>query len=417
MPAAHLNERLSVLHPGAFTMLSPMARRAYLPLGIPQQAAQARNVLRKATIGEITDGAGNPLAIPSLARHFPTLDPKLALLYPPQYGLPDLRTAWRDALHEANTPTSNPVVTAGITHALSLCGELFTGPDVPLIVGVPYWDNYELIFSLKTGCPIVTYPFFDAERRFNVEGLVAAARGVNGPSCILLNFPSNPTGYSPYPGEVEALVEALRGLPHPVAVVCDDAYNGLYFDPKLHGRSVFGALSRGLDPARAIVCKVDGATKELVFFGGRVGFLTFSAEGEAGEILAEKAATLVRAGISTVSAPSQAVVLDALRSPTLAAERQTMHDILERRYYALRAAFEAHDVKTWPYNSGCFAVIEIPGHLDCERVRQQLIHDQSVGVIAVPQVNGLRVAFCSIEAEDIPDLVARLVQGVREARP
>jgi hypothetical protein len=33
----------------------------------------------------------------------------------------------------------------------------------------------------------------------------------------------------------------------------------------------------------------------------------------------------------------------------------------------------------------------------------------------VPQVNGLRVAFCSIEAEDIPDLVARLVAGVREA--
>ena len=415
MPAEQLNARLATLHPGALAMLSPMGRRAYLPLGIPQQAAQARHVTRKATIGEITDGEGMPLAIPSLARHFSTLDPRTALLYPPQYGLADLRTAWASHITEPDTPCSVPVVTAGITHALSLCGELFTGPDVPLLVGVPYWDNYELIFSLKTGCPIRTYPYFDASRRFNVRGLVETARAVGGPCCILLNFPSNPTGYSPYPDEVEALCEGLASLPHPVAIVCDDAYNGLFFDPALYGRSVFGALARVLDPARAVVCKVDGATKELVFFGGRVGFLTFSAAGEAGEILAEKAATLVRASISTVSAPSQAVVLDTLRSSTLAAERAEIHEVLARRYAALRDALQAHGVATWPYNSGCFALIELPPHLECETMRRRLIEEQSVGVIAVPQVNGLRVAFCSIEAEDIPDLVARIVRGIRGA--
>jgi aspartate/methionine/tyrosine aminotransferase len=415
MPAEQLNARLATLHPAAHALLSPMGRRAYLPMGIPQQAAQARHVLRKATIGEITDGQGMPLAIPSLARHFATLDPRTALLYPPQYGLADLRTAWAGHIAEADTPASVPVVTAGITHALSLCGELFTGPDVPLLVGVPYWDNYELIFSLKTGCPIRTYPYFDADRRFNVRGLVETARAVGGPCCVLLNFPSNPTGYAPYTDEVEALCEGLAGLPHPVAVVCDDAYNGLFFDPALYGRSVFGALSRALDPTRAIVCKVDGATKELVFFGGRVGFLTFSAGGEAGEILAEKAATLVRASISTVSAPSQAVVLDALRSPTLPAERASIHDELARRYHALRAALEAHDLRAWPYNSGCFALVELPEGVECDAMRHRLIEEQSVGVIAIPQVNGLRVAFCSIEADDIPDLVARIVRGFRGA--
>lgn len=413
MPAELLNSRLAALHPGAHAMLSPMGRRAFLPMGIPQQAAQARHVLRKATIGEITDGTGKPLAIPSLVRHFPTLDPRTALLYPPQYGLAELRTAWGRAIAEPDTRASNPVVTAGITHALALCGELFTGPDVPLLVGVPYWDNYELIFTLKTGCPIRTYPFFDADRRFNVKGLIETARSVGGRCCILLNFPSNPTGYSPYPDEVRALCEGLATLEHPVAIVCDDAYNGLFFDPELYGHSVFGALSRALDPNKAIVCKVDGATKELVFFGGRIGFLTFSADGEAAAILEEKAATLVRASISTVSAPSQAVVLDTLTSPSLPAERAAMHDILARRYEALREAFAAHDLRAWPYNSGCFALIELPEGMDCETMRHRLIEDHSVGVIAVPQVNGLRVAFCSIEAEDIPDLVARIVRGLR----
>ena len=96
-------------------------------------------------------------------------------------------------------------------------------------------------------------------------------------------------------------------------MVCDDAYHGLYFDPALYGRSVYGTLARAIDPARGVVCKVDGATKELVFFGGRIGFVTFSVEGPAAEALEEKAATLIRAAISTVSAPSQAAVLDALR--------------------------------------------------------------------------------------------------------
>ena len=407
-----LNERLSTAHPGAWAMLSDLGRRAFLPLGIPQQAAQARHVARRATIGEITDGAGDPLAIPSLARHFATLDARQALLYPPQYGFPELRAAWRRQLAEPDTPASLPVVTSGITHALSLCAELFTGPGVPLVVGVPYWDNYELIFSLKTGCPIVTYPFFGEDGRFNLAGLVAAVRGIGGPACVLLNFPSNPTGYAPYPDEVEALAGALADLPHPVAVVCDDAYHGLYFDPALYGRSVYGALARAIDPARGVVCKVDGATKELVFFGGRVGFVTFSAEGPAAEVLEEKAATLIRAAISTVSAPSQAAVLDALRSPTLAQERRAVHDVLATRYEVLRTSVAAHGLATWPYNSGCFALLKLPARLACEATRQRLILDHSVGVIAVPQVNGLRVAFCSIEAEDIPDLVARIARGI-----
>ncbi len=407
-----LNARLSAAHPGAWAMLSDLGRRAFLPLGIPQQAAQARHVDRRATIGEITDGSGHPIVIPSLARHFATLDPRQALLYPPQYGFPDLRAAWRSQIAEPGTPTSTPVVTSGITHALSICAELFTGPRVPLVVGVPYWDNYELIFSLKTGCPIVTYPFFGEDGRFNVAGLVAAVRGIGGPACILLNFPSNPTGYSPYPDEVEALAGALSDLPHPVAVVCDDAYHGLYFDPALYGRSVYGALARAIDPARGVVCKVDGATKELVFFGGRIGFVTFSVEGPAAEALEEKAATLIRAAISTVSAPSQAAVLDALRSPTLAQERAAVHDVLATRYAVLRDALRAHALDAWPYNSGCFALLKLPAHLECEATRQRLIRDHSVGVIAVPQVNALRVAFCSIEAEDIPDLVARIAKGV-----
>ncbi len=414
MTPAQLDSLLRDGHPGAHRLLSPLGHRAAMPLGIPQQSEQARNATRKATIGQITDGAGHPLVLPSLGRHFSGFADDRSLLYAPQYGLAPLRSAWQEHLALApDVPASVPVVTSGITHGLSLCADLFTTPDVPVVLGTPYWDNYEQIFTMRTGAPLRTYPFFDEDRRFNVTGLRATLSDLPGPAVVLLNFPSNPTGYSPFPDEVAALLDVLEQHRHPIVVVCDDAYNTLYFDDALYGKSVFGALAERLDKRRALVCKVDGATKELVFFGGRIGFLTFSAFGAAAEALAEKAAAILRGTISSVSAPAQAAVLGALASLTLPAEQARVIGVLARRFAALRDALDAQGLHPYPFNSGCFALVPLPPRLEAEATRQRLLLEHSVGVIAVPSSNALRVAFCSIEAEDIPDLVSRLVAGLR----
>lgn len=411
MTPTELNAVLATEHPAAHALLAPLGRRAALPLGIPQQSAQARDCVRKATIGEITRGDGTPLALPSLAVHFAGVDPKQALLYAPQHGLADLRAAWRRRLDpDGELAVSDPVVTAGITHGLSLCAELFTDPDVPVVVPLPYWDNYDVIFTLKTGAPVRTFPFYDGEG-FNVAGLEGALAG-SGRRVVLLNFPANPTGYSPRPDEAEAIVEVLTRAEGPLLVICDDAYQGLYFAPGVRPASIFPLLARRADPSRLLVAKVDGATKELVFFGGRVGFLTFSAPGRAGTALAEKAAALVRATISSVPAPSQAAVLAALRSPTLATEQRRVWEVLDERYAVLKDSLERAGLASFPFNSGCFALLPLPAGMECEAVRQRLIHEQSVGVIAIPQVNALRVAFCSIDAQDIPDLVERIARVV-----
>lgn len=413
-------------HPAVLKLLSPLGLRTALPFGIPQQAADAAGCERRATIGQITDGAGQPLALPSLARFFPGLAPREAFLYAPQHGLARLRTRWREhVLRSAGdgTPISEPVVTAGITHAISLCGELFTGPDRPLVVPLPYWDNYDTIITMRTGAPIYTFDFFDrppigqdGPPRFNVAGLRTALAALDGPATLLLNFPANPTGYSPLADEVEGpcgIVAAILAHPHPLAVICDDAYEGLFFGEGMYGRSIYGALARAADPERHVICKVDGATKELVFFGGRVGFLSFSVTGAAGAALAEKAAALIRSTISNGPAPSQAAVLHALESPSLEAEQRAVHSVLAERFHALRSALDRCCVPYYPFNSGCFCLLPLPEGMDAELTRKRLIVEQSVGVIQVPQVNALRVAFCGIEAADIPDLVERLARVIR----
>lgn len=402
---------LEAEHPAAARLLSPLGRRAEIPLGIPQQSAQAAGCERQATIGQITTGTGVPLTLPSIAEHFAELDARSAFLYAPTAGIKPLREAWKARL--AVPGTSLPIVTNGMSQGLSLCADLFGCPDHPLVLADPYWDNYETIWGMRTGAELRSFPFFDAERRFNLAGLSRRLEELRGPASLILNFPNNPTGYAPTHAEAEAILARVLAHPHPLAVICDDAYAGLYFDPACYGRSLFGELAARADRERLLAVKVDGATKELVFFGGRVGFLTFGVDGAAGEALIDKAGALLRGTISSVNAPAQAAVLAALRDPRTPAQQEEVLGLLRRRYDALHTALVAEGVDALPFNSGCFALVQLRPEQDAQDVRMRLIREQSTGVIAVPSANALRVAFCSVDETDIPDLVARIATVVR----
>ncbi len=408
--ASELNAALAALAPGAEACLSALGRRAALPLGIPQQSAEAAGCERQATIGQITTGSGRPLTLPAMRRHFVDLDERQAFLYAPTTGLLALRQAW--AARIGAEGMSLPLVTAGMSHGLSLVADLFGGPGHPLVLGAPFWDNYATIFQLRCDTELRPFNLFVGEQ-FNVPGMAAALATLDGPGTLLLNFPNNPTGYSPTVDVAEQIVRVVAAHPHPLVVVTDDAYGGLYFDDDCLPGSMFNALAAAVDPARTLVCKIDGATKELVFFGGRVGFLTFSAGGRAGEILVEKAATVLRGTLSSVSAPTQAAVLSALRDPQLAGQEAEVVGVLARRYRVLKASLASAGLEHFPFNSGCFALLRLPAGHDANVVRRRLIADESTGVIAVPAANALRVAFCSIDETDIPDLVARIARVLR----
>lgn len=410
--AAAQMEVLRAEAPAAAALLSPLGRRAVLPLGIPQQSAQAAGCERQATIGQITAGNGQPLALPAVASHYLGLDAKQALLYAPTGGILALREAWRARI---NVPSASlPVVTTGMSHGVSLVADLFGCAEHPLVLATPYWDNYDTIWQMRTEAPMLRFPFFDEKGRFNLGAMGAQLDNLVGPATLLLNFPNNPTGYAPTRDEAAAIVARIYAHPHPLAVLCDDAYQGLYWGEDCFPGSLFGLIAAGADPRRLVVCKVDGATKELVFFGGRVGFLTFASTAHAGQILADKATAVLRGTISSAPASSQAVVLAALRDPQLAAQQDEVQGILKRRYLALRRALDAGNVAYWPFNAGCFAMLRLRDDQPAGEMRLRLIREQSTGVIEATGANALRVAFCSIDEVDIPDLVQRIARVVNE---
>lgn len=306
---------------------------------------------------------------------------------------------------------SLPGVTLGLTHGLSICADLFMDAETTVIIPTPYWGNYRLMFNTRYQAGLRGFPFFNAAGRFNTAGLVDALAQSRGKTVVLLNFPSNPNGYTPRLDEVEPIVQALLDHPGPLVVLLDDAYHGMVFEEGALCDSLFWELSRRGDPARMLPVKVDGCTKELFFFAGRVGFVTFGVEGPAADALIDKLMTAVRCSVSTPPGPTQVMALQALADPDLDAQIQHRIRILAGRWRALRDALpevEAAGLRPWPCNSGFFALLALPPHLEAHALRRRLIAEQSVGVIGVPEINALRVAFCSLREEAIPEMMRRI---------
>ena len=63
---------------------------------------------------------------------------------------------------------------------------------------------------------------------------------------MLLNYPNNPTGYTPNVEEVKTIVSAIQDLANKgtkVIAVVDDAYYGLFYED-VYTQSIFTALTQ-----------------------------------------------------------------------------------------------------------------------------------------------------------------------------
>jgi aspartate/methionine/tyrosine aminotransferase len=372
--AAELNALLEKEAPAVLDMLSDLGRRFYFPKGIISQSAEAKAKAHRfnATIGIATE-KGGPMHLPSLQKYF---NLEAADLYPyaPTGGKPALREAWRKKQQRENPSqrekkTGLPIVTAALTHGLGLVSELFVNPGDRILIPDKLWGNYRLTYEVRQGGVIETFPFFDGQRfhRAAFADKLADLARREKKLVIILNFPNNPTGFSPSRDDAQAIREAIlaaaeRGLRQ--VVVLDDAYFGLFYDEECLQESLFGMLADAHPNVLAI--KLDGATKEEFAWGFRVGFLTYGAGG-GGDVeavhgaLEKKTIGAIRAGISNSPHPSQSVVLKALESPTFEAERAAKKEVLRARaarvHEVLRKPQYAEAWTPYPFNSGYFMCV------------------------------------------------------------
>ena len=371
------------------------------------------------TIGQVTDGHGRPLPLPALADPLTPLQERMAHLYSPPQGHSPLREAWkaRQALYSGGSTveTTLPFVALGLTQALGFIAELFADPGRPVLLPSPRWGNYDQVFGFRRGADIVDYDLF-VDGEFSIEPLRRVLASTTQPAVLVLNFPHNPSGFTPSVDQARAVVDLVAAHPGQLVVLCDDAYGGLLHEPTLPKRSLFWDLAETCDRQRHAIFRADGVTKELLFFPGRVGFLTAAVapDNPAAAALESKLKSLARSAVGSPPGPSQALVLRALQQHALEEQVRAAHQILIDRYRTLKTALAAvtSDVlRPYPFNSGVFALVGISGEAS-DALRRRLIADHDVGLIAVRHPNAVRIAYCSVSAEDIPHLVQRFGDAV-----
>lgn len=424
--ASQLNQTIQRENPHVFHMLSHFGKQIYFPKeGILSQSAEAKAKAKKynATIGIALEN-GQPMHLKVIQDTLSAYHPKDLYEYAPPAGKPELRAAWRKKMVEeqpllAGKSFGNPIVTNALTHGLSIVADLFADQGDSVIIPDKNWENYELTFSVRRGAEMVYYPLYNEKMSFNAAGLKEAilAQKGKGKAIVLLNFPNNPTGYTPGAEEGREIVEALRAGAEAginIVAVTDDAYFGLFFEDSLK-ESLFANLCE-LHP-RILPVKVDGATKEEYVWGFRVGFVTYG--GGSSELLAaleQKTLGIIRSTISSGPHPSQTFVLQALSSPEFHQQKAEKFAIMKGRANRVKAILDSGKYDDawsyYPFNSGYFMCLKLKT-VNAEALRTHLLEKYGVGTIALGETD-LRIAFSCIEEEEIDELFALIYSGAKD---
>jgi len=428
--AQQLNESIKKANPHIYDMLSSKGKNLYFPKGILSQGAEAKEKAFKynATIGIATEN-GVPMYLPSIMSYL-NLPPQQSLTYAPSFGIPKLRETWQQLLFKKNPSLAGkkislPIVTNAITHGLSVAAEMWIDENDVVLLPDKIWGNYTLILTVLHGAQIKNYELFSSHGGFNLTAfentLREEAKG-REKIVVLLNFPNNPTGYTPTREEGKRIAEILGNLAETgtnLVVLLDDAYFGLFYDDNSMKESLF-ALLTGIH-SRIMAVKLDGGTKENYVWGLRVGFVTYGAllQGNSNtcyDALERKTAGAVRGSISNSPHLSQSIILGSLNSENYKKEKEEKFAIMCKRATLVKEVlannkyYEAWDV--YPFNSGYFMCLRLKT-VNAEELRLHLLNKYGVGVISLGETD-IRIAFSCVEEEDIQDIFNIIFQAIKD---
>ena len=425
--AQELNESLKGT--SAEALFSDLGKRIYFPKGIIAQGGEAK---QKASVANGTIGTtvinGKPAILPSVQKWAPELSSGELVAYAPTAGLPAIREAWKQKQIQknpslANKLTSLPVVVPGLTAGLSYIMDLFVDADKPMLAPNPSWDNYVLIAEARRGSEFHQFEMFK-DGKFNIAGLEEAVKTEAkkyGSVRLILNFPQNPSGYSPTTAEVKELCRILKEVGESGAkalVISDDAYFGLNYEDTIEPESLFAHICDL--PENVLAVKADGPTKEDFAWGLRCGFLTFGCKGFTEtqyENLVKKLMGVIRSSVSCAATPGQTLILKSFQDPNNDAEKSAFRKVLEGRYKVVRNFVDTHKcsgLEVLPFNSGYFMSFRTIG-IDAEALRVKLLNEKGIGTIQIDSQT-LRVAFSSIEENLIEKVYTEIYNTAEEMK-
>lgn len=435
---------------GLYDILSDEAKSIVLPQGIFYWSGRAKKEAEiDATIGSaqgkkssfLPDGDDSTCTfyLPTVMNKLKGLKSEQIVPYAPINGNPKFRTAWRNWIikklqpHYSFDPSliGTPITVPGVTAALSYLARVFVSPGQTILCHDKKWENYLLVFSGAQKLNVRSAKLFKSGS-LDIADLAANIRDIAKTQnpVVVLNFPNNPTGFMPSHEDAKLLREEIVKIAdetgRKITILFDDAYDGFVYDPAAAPISIFGHFV-GAHP-NIVAIKCDGASKEFFLYGSRVASITIGMHpewGDPAEIQKEfdnKIGAFIRGTISNSSLAFQQAVAAAIDDDVDAcnAERDKITAILTERWSKLKNALDSANLPGAtpdPFNAGFFGFLNL--EKPAEKVADYLLSKYKLGVIPLAEpdvnVNGIRIAFCSVEAEKIDEAVDRIAKAIKEA--
>ena len=380
-----------------------------------------------ATIGIATSNK-KAMALPSINKVITEINNSEYLPYSPTPGLPKMRELWKEKIL-ADNPSINkdflslPMVTTGITQGIDIAANLFSESRDALLLPNLFWQNYAQIYTIKLGNKIYKYNQFDENNEFSISNFKETLYSIKEDKIsLILNFPNNPTGYTPSDVELNSLVDVIstyakENKNKQLIIVSDDAYFGLFFE-KNHKTPTLSATYKLAENENCLIVKLDGITKEFYSWGLRVGFITYYTKNdELRKILLEKTQGYLRSTTSSPSNLSQQIAVRLLDNKQSLAEKEINDKIIEERYNELKQAISKEQldqlVRVLPFNSGYFFTIKLPSNINAHEFRLKFLNEYKYGVYSMDDEH-IRIAFSCLDKELIPELINKFKQCIKQ---
>jgi aspartate aminotransferase len=192
--------------------------------------------------------------------------------YTPVDGIPSLKDAIAEKLRKDNGLTytrDEIIVSCGAKHSLYNIAQALYGEGDEVIIPVPYWVSYPDQVILNDAEPVFVRTHEKDE--FMVQPGELENHISRRTKALILNYPSNPTGFTYRAGTLKAIAELA--VTHDFYVVADEIYEKLLYDGVKH--TSIASLGEEIKKKTLLV---NGLSKSHAMTGWRIGYTAGSSD-------------------------------------------------------------------------------------------------------------------------------------------
>lgn len=194
--------------------------------------------------------------------------------------------------HLSYNPADEVIVTIGASEAIDIALRTILTEDCEVIIPAPVYPGYEPIITLS-GAKTVYADVTNNDFRLTADILEKYI--TNKTRCLILTYPSNPTGVTLSQDELEQLAKLIKK--HNIYVIADEIYSELVFEQS------HTSIASYLEDQTIVI---NGLSKSHSMTGWRIGFLFAKKE------LCQQILKVHQYNVSCASSISQMAALAAL---------------------------------------------------------------------------------------------------------